>query len=53
MDEFWDAETNTAPRAVDVYMTKLRGKFEACDEFELKTVHGLSTLSRSIPQTDF
>ena len=41
MDEFWDAETNTTPRAVDVYMTKLRGKFEACDEFELKTVHGL------------
>ncbi len=41
MDEFWDAETNSAPRAVDVYMTKLRGKFEACDEFELKTVHGL------------
>ena len=22
MDEFWDADTNTAPRAVDVYMTK-------------------------------
>lgn len=41
MDEFWEAETNTAPRAVDVYMTKLRGKFEDCDEFELKTVHGL------------
>ncbi len=41
MDEFWDAETNTAPRAVDVYMTKLRGKFENCSEFELKTVHGL------------
>lgn len=41
MDEFWDAETNTAPRAVDVYMTKLRGKFERCGEFELKTVHGL------------
>lgn len=41
MDEFWDADTNTAPRAVDVYMTKLRGKFENCDEFELKTVHGL------------
>ena len=41
MDEFWDAETNTAPRAVDVYMTKLRGKFEKCTEFELKTVHGL------------
>ncbi|MDE6747533.1 MAG: response regulator transcription factor [Lachnospiraceae bacterium] len=41
MDEFWDAETSTAPRAVDVYMTKLRGKFENCEEFELKTVHGL------------
>ena len=41
MDEFWDAETNTAPRAVDVYMTKLRGKFERCSEFELKTAHGL------------
>ncbi len=41
MDEFWDADTNTAPRAVGVYMTKLRGKFEGCGEFELKTVHGL------------
>ena len=41
MDEFWDADTETAPRAVDVYMTKLRGKFENCPEFELKTVHGL------------
>ena len=41
MDEFWDVETNTAPRAVDVYMNKLRGKFEGCDAFEIKTVHGL------------
>ncbi len=41
MDEFWDAETNTAPRAVDVYMTKLRDKFSDCDEFEIQTVHGL------------
>ncbi len=41
MDEFWDAETDTAPRAVDVYMTKLRNKFEDCEEFEIKTVHGL------------
>ena len=24
MDEFWDVDTGTAPRAVDVYMTKLR-----------------------------
>ena len=41
MDEFWDAETNTAPRAVDVYMTKLRDKFSGCDEFQIITVHGL------------
>ena len=41
MDEFWDADTDTAPRAVDVYMTKLRTKLADCDAFELKTVHGL------------
>ena len=41
MDEFWDVESNTAPRAVDVYMTKLRDKFSVCDDFEIVTVHGL------------
>ena len=41
MDEFWDADTNTAPRAVDVYMTKLRTKLAGCEDFEIKTVHGL------------
>lgn len=41
MDEFWDADTETAPRAVDVYMTKLRSKLSDCDDFEIKTVHGL------------
>ena len=41
MDEFWDADTETAPRAVDVYMTKLRSKLADCQDFELKTVHGL------------
>ncbi|MBQ7868680.1 MAG: response regulator transcription factor [Clostridia bacterium] len=41
MDEFWDAESETAPRAVDVYMTKLRSKLADCDAFEIKTVHGL------------
>ena len=41
MDEFWGTDTETAPRAVDVYMTKLRSKLADCDEFELKTVHGL------------
>lgn len=41
MDEFWDAASDTAPRAVDVYMTKLRSKLADCDDFEIKTVHGL------------
>ena len=41
MDEFWDADSDTAPRAVDVYMTKLRSKLADCDDFEIKTVHGL------------
>lgn len=41
MDEFWDADTDTAPRAVDVYMTKLRQKLCDCDAFEIVTVHGL------------
>ena len=41
MDEFWDVDTETAPRAVDVYMTKLRSKLADCDDFEIKTVHGL------------
>lgn len=41
MDEFWDADSDTALRAVDVYMTKLRSKLANCDDFEIKTVHGL------------
>lgn len=41
MDEFWGTDTETAPRAVDVYMTKLRSKLADCHEFELRTVHGL------------
>ena len=41
MDEFWDGETGSGPRTVDVYMTKLRQKFSGCDDFEIVTVHGL------------
>lgn len=41
MDEFWGADTETAPRAVDVYMTKLRSKLADCEDFEIVTVHGL------------
>ena len=41
MDEFWDTETTSGLRTVDVYMRRLREKFEDCDEFEIVTVHGL------------
>ena len=41
MDEFWDADTASGPRTVDVYMTKLRSKLSECDSFEIVTVHGL------------
>lgn len=41
MDEFWGVESETSLRAVDVYITKLRDKFSACPDFEIKTVRGL------------
>lgn len=41
MDEFWDADSTTTTRAVDVYVTKLRDKLSACDDFEIVTVRGL------------
>ena len=41
MDEFWDGESGSGPRTVDVYMTKLRQKFADCEDFEIVTVHGL------------
>lgn len=41
MDEFWEGDSASGPRTVDVYMTKLRSKFADCDDFEIVTVHGL------------
>lgn len=41
MDEFWDAESDTGLRAVDVYMTKLRNKLSKCDGFKIVTVREL------------
>ncbi len=41
MDEFWGVESETGLRAVDVYITKLRDKFSACSDFEIKTIRGL------------
>lgn len=41
MNEFWDAGTDSGSRTVDVYMRKLREKFQDCKDFEIVTVHGL------------
>ena len=41
MDEFWGVDSETSLRAVDVYVTKLRDKLSACDEFKIVTVRGL------------
>lgn len=41
MDEFWDMDSGTGLRAVDVYMTKLRAKLAGCDGFKLVTVRGM------------
>lgn len=41
MDEFWGLDSDTGLRAVDVYITKLRDKFSACDGFKVVTIRGL------------
>ena len=50
MDEFWDIDSDATPRAVDVYMTKLRDKFSDCDDFEIVTVRGLGY--KAVPKED-
>jgi DNA-binding response OmpR family regulator len=41
MDEFWDMDSESGTRTVDVYITKLREKVSLAKEFEIQTVHGL------------
>ena len=41
MEEFWDYDSSTTSRTVDVYMAKLREKTADCDGFDIATVHGL------------
>lgn len=41
MDEFWNGETSASLRAVDVYITRIREKFSAGEDFKIVTVHGL------------
>lgn len=41
MNEFWDSESESTPRTVDVYIAKLRDKISGCHTIEIVTVHGL------------
>ena len=41
MDEFWSGDSSASMRAVDVYITRIRDKFSACEDFKIVTVHGL------------
>ena len=41
MAEFWDYDSSSTSRTVDVYMAKLREKTACCEGFEIVTVHGL------------
>lgn len=41
MNDFWGYETESAPRTVDVCITKLRSKLSDCRDVEIVTVHGL------------
>ena len=41
MNEFWNPDTFTGTRTVDVYITKIREKLTNCKDFEIVTVHGL------------
>ncbi len=41
MNEFWGYDSESAPRTVDVCITKLRGKISECKDVEIVTVHGL------------
>ena len=41
MDEFWDMDSSSGTRTVDVYITKLRAKLAECEDFQIVTVHGL------------
>lgn len=41
MDEFSGYENESGLRSVDVHITNLRQKFEACDGFKINTIRGL------------
>ncbi|MCR4928383.1 MAG: response regulator transcription factor [Lachnospiraceae bacterium] len=41
MEEFWDSETQSEERTVDVHINHLRDRFKGSEDFEIVTVRGL------------
>ena len=41
MNDFWGYDSESAPRTVDVCITKLRSKLSVSHDVEIVTVHGL------------
>ena len=41
MEEFWDSETQSEERTVDVHINRLRDRFKSNEDFEIVTVRGL------------
>ena len=41
MNEFWDSDSKSTARTVDVYIAKIRDKISQCSSVEIVTVHGL------------
>lgn len=41
MEEFWDSETQSEERTVDVHINRLRDRFKENNDFEIVTVRGL------------
>lgn len=40
IDDYWESDSASGLRSVDVYITKIRKEFSDCDSFEIVTVHG-------------
>ena len=41
MDEFWDSNSESDPRTVDVYVSKIRSKLVQCADIRIESVRGL------------
>jgi DNA-binding response OmpR family regulator len=41
MNEFWEIDSESSSRSVDVYMAKIRDKCSRCQEFSIESVRGI------------